>query len=139
MAQSPAEVNDWVTAISNTLPPPPHLPLENKRCSLTPLRDTLPNTHQSQLQSSKLCNNAHECTTTAVSTKKNHDDDHTVLSGVVIDWGHGWGWGEATWAAQSACAHDASISSAFYCHAAEDYGVSGYDEVDWSAFGDFCF
>ncbi|KAK9891161.1 hypothetical protein WA026_013478 [Henosepilachna vigintioctopunctata] len=38
IAQSPAEVNDWMTAISNTLPPPPHFPLEDK---------TTPNKQQS--------------------------------------------------------------------------------------------
>ncbi|KAF7284430.1 hypothetical protein GWI33_022212 [Rhynchophorus ferrugineus] len=31
MGQSPAEINDWMTAISNTLPPPPHLPFDDNR------------------------------------------------------------------------------------------------------------
>lgn len=65
--------------------------------------------------------------------------DHTVLSGVVIDWGHGWGWGQAAWAAESACGHEAAINTTLYCHAVEDYTIGGYDEVDWSAFGDFSF
>lgn len=68
-----------------------------------------------------------------------YEADHTVLSGVVIDWGHGWGWGQAAWAAQSACAHETAVNATLYCHAAEDYAIGGYDEVDWSAFGDFSF
>lgn len=65
------------------------------------------------------------------------DADHTVLSGVVIDWGHGWGWGQA-WA-QAACTVDSAVSANLYCHATPDYALGGYDEVDWSAFGDFSF
>lgn len=68
-----------------------------------------------------------------------YDNDHTVLSGVVIDWGHGWGWGQAACMAQAACAQDMTINAAIHCHAAQDYALSGYEEVDWSAFGDFCF
>lgn len=67
------------------------------------------------------------------------DADHTVLSGVVIDWGHGWGWGQAAWAAQTACTLDTAISTNLTCHAAQDYTLGGYEEVDWSAFGDFSF
>lgn len=83
----------------------------------------------------------------ATNTKSNpsYDADHTVLSGVAIDWGHGWGWGQSAWAAaHSGCGHGAvgaaaAINSALYCHAVDDYAISGYDEVDWSAFGDFSF
>lgn len=85
------------------------------------------------------CTSSNGCTRTSTNNTNKHDADHTVLSGVVIDWGHGWGWGQTECAAQTACTHDAAIGTALYCHAAEDYGVSGYDEVDWSAFGDFCF
>lgn len=88
--------------------------------------------------------------TVAANSKPNpnYDADHTVLSGVAIDWGHGWGWGASAWTAGHAgCAHGAvgavgaaaAINSALYCHSVEDYGLSGYDEVDWSAFGDFSF
>jgi hypothetical protein len=80
---------------------------------------------------------------TSVTSNKtrnhNYDADHTVLSGVVIDWGHGWGWGQNAWAAHTACVTDAAVSSALYCHALGDYAVSGFDEVDCSAFGDFIF
>lgn len=77
------------------------------------------------------------------NTVRVFDADHTVLSGVVIDWGHGWGWGQAAWAAQSTCGHEAALNAAtthLYCHSVEDYSIAaGYDEVDWSAFGDFSF
>ncbi|KAK9751766.1 hypothetical protein QE152_g4640 [Popillia japonica] len=64
--------------------------------------------------------------------------DHTVLSGVAIDWGHGWGWGCTAWTSQAAaCSHEVPVTSV-YCNG-EDYGVEGYNEVDWSSFGDFCF
>lgn len=68
-----------------------------------------------------------------------------MLSGVVIDWGHGWGWGESACAAYSACvsetasALEAAVNSALYCHSMGDYGASGIDELDCSAFGDFIF
>ena len=69
------------------------------------------------------------------------DADHTVLAGVVIDWGHGWGWGHVPWAAGAAsCSHDVGGINSLYCQ--EDYtlgGGGGYDEVDWAAFGDFTF
>lgn len=74
------------------------------------------------------------------NNKNNFDNDYTVLSGVVIDWGHGWGWGQV--ATQAACSayETGAISSALYSHAAEDCGLGGgYNEVDWSAFGDFSF
>ncbi|KAF5285601.1 hypothetical protein FQA39_LY16570 [Lamprigera yunnana] len=93
----------------------------------------------SQLQNPKNYSNGNDCNRSSVIAKKTHEDDHTVLSGVVINWGHGWGWGQDAWTTQAACAHDSAVSTALYCHAAEDYGVSGYEEVDWSAFGDFCF
>ncbi|CAH2008485.1 unnamed protein product, partial [Acanthoscelides obtectus] len=49
MAQSPAEINDWMTAISNTLPPPPTLTLDSKRLSLTCLQS------KQDLTTSKKC------------------------------------------------------------------------------------
>lgn len=74
------------------------------------------------------------------------DADHTALSGLAIDWGHGWGWGQAAWAAQSACLHDHAVATAavvpsagLFCNGGEDYGIGGYEEVDWSSFGDFSF
>ncbi|CAH1365282.1 unnamed protein product [Tenebrio molitor] len=147
MAQSSAEVNDWMTAISNTLPPPPHLPLENKRLSLTSERDRDVFSNKPAMKSSTCCsrngNAAINHSPTSVTSNKtrnhNYDADHTVLSGVVIDWGHGWGWGQNAWAAHTACVTDAAVSSALYCHALGDYAVSGFDEVDCSAFGDFIF
>ncbi|XP_066245770.1 uncharacterized protein [Euwallacea similis] len=69
-----------------------------------------------------------------------YNNDHTVLAGVaLLDWGHGWGW--AGQAAIPAIAPQISFTAeAFnYCHAVEDYSMAGYDDVDWSAFGDFCF
>ncbi|KAF7284433.1 hypothetical protein GWI33_022215 [Rhynchophorus ferrugineus] len=76
-----------------------------------------------------------------VSRKKKFDNDHTVLAGVCVDWGHGWGWANQTptVAPQISFTTDTAISSAVYCHSAEDYTMTGYDDVDWSAFGDFCF
>lgn len=85
------------------------------------------------------CNNHGHNNRSSIKPTEKHNEDHTVLPGVVIDWGHGWGWGQAAWATQTAYNHDAAISTALYCHTADDYAVSGYDEVDWSAFGDFCF
>lgn len=73
------------------------------------------------------------------NTARAFDEDHTVLSGVVIDWGHGWGWGHAEWAAQSVCGYEAAIDTTLYCHGIGDSAVGGCDEGDWSAFGDFCF
>lgn len=66
------------------------------------------------------------------------DADHTLVTGVVIGWGHGWGWGHSTWA-QTSCTVDTSVNTNLYYHPTTDYGVCGYDEVDWSAFGDFSF
>ncbi|XP_023027660.1 uncharacterized protein [Leptinotarsa decemlineata] len=157
MAQSPAEINDWMTAISNTLPPPPHLPLDDKRLSLTPQQqqDIVSNKRQ-QLSNGCAVAVRNGCchqersstTTTETSPPKQHSSygaDHTVLSGVCIDWGHGWGWGQNSWAAHvgTLCAHESAsivpVASSVYCHSAEDYTVGGMDEVDWSAFGDFSF
>ncbi|KAJ8924487.1 hypothetical protein NQ315_007284, partial [Exocentrus adspersus] len=148
MAQSPAEINDWMTAISNTLPPPPHLPLDNKRLSLTPQQ-------KNGAVPDGRCVVANGCATTVrngscsrpnvpSSTSKKpvscrYDNDYTVLSGVCIDWGHGWGWGQNHWASQPACHETAAVASSIYYHSGDDYGVGGYDECDWSAFGDFSF
>lgn len=69
-----------------------------------------------------------------------YSSEHTVAPGVVIDWGHGWGWGEVAWAAQLACAHDAAVNTALYCSNLEDYNVGGYEDAcDYSACGDFSF
>ncbi|XP_030750853.1 uncharacterized protein LOC115878475 [Sitophilus oryzae] len=175
MGQSPAEINDWMTAISNTLPPPPHLPLEDKRIKYThhngmanghvkPIANgyangcatiipngkcvsATPNVSNSTLHSSKSCSYS-SCADQKnyrlqeTSRKKKYDNDHTVLAGVCVDWGHGWGWASqapATVAPQISFAADTAISSALYCPSAEDYTISGYEDVDWSAFGDFCF
>ncbi|KAK4885359.1 hypothetical protein RN001_001630 [Aquatica leii] len=112
--------------IKHELPPPPHLPLDNKRCSLTPLRDTLPHTHRSQLPSNKNCNNDDDYRRSALNSKRKHEDDHTVLSGVVIDWGHGWGWGQAAWADQAACTHDSAskVLSSTLCNTREILKIS---------------
>lgn len=69
---------------------------------------------------------------------QNFEADHTVLSGVVIGWGHGWGWGQAEMAAQSTCVHDSSLCTSLH-YSADDYTIGGYEDVDWSAFGDFTF
>lgn len=83
-----------------------------------------------------------------VQPQKNYEADHTVLSGVCIDWGHGWGWGQNAILAQQSmlCGHEAALSalsqvpaSSIFCHSADDYAVAGMDEVDWCAFGDFSF
>ncbi|KAG5880201.1 hypothetical protein JTB14_018063, partial [Gonioctena quinquepunctata] len=78
--------------------------------------------------------------------QRGYGADHTVLSGVCIDWGHGWGWGQNSWAAANMgtlCGHESAsivpIASSLYCNSAEDYAVGGMDDVDWSAFGDFSF
>ncbi|KAK9891164.1 hypothetical protein WA026_013481 [Henosepilachna vigintioctopunctata] len=84
----------------------------------------------------------HKTPSTSLATaskSQNFENDHTVISGVEYGWGHGWGWGGAVWAAEAACVHEAAVSSALYCQNLEDYGVGGYEEMDWSAFGDFCF
>ncbi|KAL3289242.1 hypothetical protein HHI36_003674 [Cryptolaemus montrouzieri] len=93
-----------------------------------------PSTHH--LQRSASTSYIHPAT---ASKPQNFDNDHTVISGVELGWGHGWGWGGAIWAAEAACVHEAAVSSALYCQNLEDYGVGGYEEMDWSAFGDFCF
>ncbi|EFA11928.2 UDP-glucuronosyltransferase 2C1-like Protein [Tribolium castaneum] len=124
MAQSAAEANDWMTAISNTLPPPPNLPPAKSK----------------SFTFQKKSNNCYKC-----NSLKN-EADYTLISGVAIDWGHGWGWGQTAWAAHTACvsetatALEAAVNSALHCHALGDYGVgSGMDELDCSAFGDFIF
>lgn len=67
---------------------------------------------------------------------------HLVFVGVVLDWGHGWGWTTTTQTPaivpQISLATEA-FSSSFYCHTADDYTMTGLDDFDWSAFGDFCF
>jgi len=67
---------------------------------------------------------------------------HFVFVGVVLDWGHGWGWTTTTptpaIVPQISLATEA-FSSSFYCHTADDYTMTGLDDFDWSAFGDFCF
>ncbi|VEN62260.1 unnamed protein product, partial [Callosobruchus maculatus] len=165
MAQSTAEINDWMTAISNTLPPPPTLTLDNKRLSLTSLQP------KQDLGNSKKCNTHHmnghaipvparpiaSITTSqgaplpsqrgrsgdSQQTTNRYDADHTVLSGVAIDWGHGWGWGQAAWVAQMCAVQSeaGAVGSSFHYHSssAEDYTMGGCDEIDWSAFGDFGF
>lgn len=83
-----------------------------------------------------------DSTTTQAARKPSlrNDADHTILSGVVIDWGHGWGWGHNGWMMQSAmCGYESAMSGALHCHGVEDCVVNGYEDVDWSAFGDFCF
>ncbi|CAH1169818.1 unnamed protein product, partial [Phaedon cochleariae] len=151
MAQSPAEINDWMTAISNTLPPPPHLPLDDKRLSLTPQQQQDIVTNKRQHLSNGCAARTNCCpdrTTSTTSTtsactnskQRTYEADHTVLSGVCIDWGHGWGWGQNAWTVHSLYAHDvAAVTSSVFCHIADDYTVGGIEEADWSAFGDFCF
>lgn len=70
---------------------------------------------------------------------RRYDYDYTVLSGTCIGWGQGWGWGDTTCPTQTICHEPATLTSSIYCHSADDYGVGGYDECDWSAFGDFSF
>nr|CAI5821620.1 unnamed protein product [Callosobruchus analis] len=70
--------------------------------------------------------------------------DHVYITGVVIDWGHGWGWGQAAWVAQMCAVQNeaGAVGSSFHYQsssAAEDYTMGGCDEIDWSAFGDFGF
>ncbi|XP_017769276.1 PREDICTED: uncharacterized protein LOC108557311 isoform X2 [Nicrophorus vespilloides] len=133
LAQSPTELNDWVTAISNT--PSSHFPLE-KRLSLIPQKSQ----QVSSIRGCKVNADMHKA-----GVKKGgggmDDADHTVLSGVAIDWGHGWGWGQSVNTA--ACAQEAAsatANSALYCHANVDYSLGGgCEEVDWSAFADFSF
>ncbi|KAG5877401.1 hypothetical protein JTB14_032944 [Gonioctena quinquepunctata] len=77
MAQSPSEINDWMTAISNTLPPPPHLPLDDKRLSLTPQQqqDILsskpmysPNNNYQNIQNDKPYNPSQDIDIPGIST-----------------------------------------------------------------------
>ncbi|GLV43356.1 uncharacterized protein CBL_03899 [Carabus blaptoides fortunei] len=125
MAQSSKEVSDWMTAISKTLPPPPRLTLDrDKSCSVTLIR----NHGQFSTGYTDCSNLAHPSPMDAPRRQSFHSD-HTVPPGVVIDWGRGWGWGEASWAAQLACGHDASIGSALYCSNLEDYSLGGYEDT----------
>lgn len=71
-------------------------------------------------------------TATLSRPQNSYDNDHTVPSGVVIDWGHGWGWGEVAWAAQLACAPDSAVNTALYCSNLDDYGVGGYVFIKFS-------
>ncbi|XP_050515139.1 uncharacterized protein LOC114332169 [Diabrotica virgifera virgifera] len=151
MAKSPAEINDWMTAISNTLPPPPHLPLNDKRLSLTPQqKQDIVVSKQCQCNGVSSIANGNSIQQQTINSplQKNYEADHTVLAGVCIDWGHGWGWGQnANWGPQALFGHEETLTvsqilpaaSISYCHSAEDYTVSGMDEVDWCAFGDFSF
>ncbi|XP_060533843.1 uncharacterized protein LOC132706504 [Cylas formicarius] len=157
MAATPAEINDWMTAISNTLPPPPQLPLEDKRVALMHHQQDFPNGRAAMVPNgvcngncpsedaqpkavSRATNNHINKPRKEAATKRNYDNDHTVIEGVVIDWGHGWGWSQEV-ATHTSYIPDTTttISSTVFCHSAEDYNMGGYDDIDWSAFGDFCF
>ncbi|XP_044745250.1 uncharacterized protein LOC123307104 [Coccinella septempunctata] len=148
IAQSPTEVTDWMTAIGHTLPPPPHFPVEDK---VQPHKQ-LPQSQQhhrenivhlqvsrSLPKSSSLYQKAPSTSLATASRPQNFENDHTVISGVELGWGHGWGWGGAVWAAEATCVHEAAVSSSLYCQNLEDYSLGGYEEMDWSAIGDFCF
>ncbi|KAH1007943.1 hypothetical protein HUJ04_005114 [Dendroctonus ponderosae] len=68
-----------------------------------------------------------------------YENDHTVLAGtscgVVMDWGHGWGWTAQTPAiAPQITFTTEALSSSLYCHAVEDYTMVGYDDVDWNLY-----
>ncbi|KAL1512751.1 hypothetical protein ABEB36_002289 [Hypothenemus hampei] len=171
MGQSPAEINDWMTAISNTLPPPPNLPLEDTRVALNqkslangyattkPVANgcatiipngNCPTTLLSQLPKTTISGSSRNSSLVQdnyrlAKGKKSvgqFDNDHTVVAGVVLDWGHGWGWASQTQAAmtpQISFTTAEALSSTLYFHSAEDYSMVACDDVDWSSFGDFCF
>ncbi|XP_066139185.1 uncharacterized protein [Euwallacea fornicatus] len=163
MGQTSAEINDWMTAISNTLPPPPNLHLEETRLAIGP--KTMMNGHAKQISNgcatiipNENCSSPPKDTTDAVfgshrssnsmdgrrnmcgKKRDPYGNDHTVVAGVaLLDWGHGWGWTGQT-AMQTIAPQISFTAEAFnYCHAVEDYSMAGCDDVDWSAFGDFCF
>ncbi|XP_025830798.1 uncharacterized protein LOC108733980 [Agrilus planipennis] len=182
IAPSCNEVDDWMTAISNTLPPPPQLTLDEKRrrsLSLSALKEVIQPTDSHKLISPHtkfpqnelpLANGIAKCPgiknqptspltppvrplsngniseklmdPSTIAPTRRFNNDHTVFSTAVIDWGHtwgqGWGWSQAVCATQAACAHDCAVTSTVYYHA-DDYTLGGYEEMDWSAFGDFCF
>ncbi|XP_050295150.1 uncharacterized protein LOC126735244 [Anthonomus grandis grandis] len=177
MATTPAEMNDWMTAISNTLPPPPNIPITDKRLTLTPEK-VIANGHAHPvangcatiIPNGKIPSAPQPPTTTktkstcskpqcyapntqALSTKKDvkkdglYHNDHTVLAGVCVDWGQGWGWSgqvnaiapQISFTTEMIGTSAAAIAPAVYCHTDTDYSMTGYDDFDWSAFGDFCF
>ncbi|XP_056637003.1 uncharacterized protein LOC130445421 isoform X1 [Diorhabda sublineata] len=140
-APSSAEMNDWLTAISNTLPPPPPTTEtrdgeENfaKKHDNSVLKNTM--RPKKKILTEKRC----DCYNLSPSQKKNrnYDADYTPLSAACIDWGHGWGWGQNAFLNTSIYNyHDAATithtTNYIYSPPVEDYtySYSGLEDVDW--------
>lgn len=141
LAQSEQEVNDWMTAITNTLPPPPHPPDKApnlaKDSQLPPVPTEGENKSEDTRTQAPASSTPHETNNHTLTNGLGDFGTTLMMSTIANNWGNGHGWGVG-WGWNDIYSHgDLSSYEIDTCTGAD----FSYDDVDYGmdCGGDFSF